>query len=1140
MTIIKKLKEKSDTSNDDVKIELKLYNLADDLEKQARNHLKRIATILPKFDIHDEKHSEKVIENIEKLLGNDSINELSCYELFLLQLSAFFHDCAMAPSDWEINTMKLTEGNEKFIIEKNSLKHDLKPPLKISTAIEYIKNNKTNIYHTFDNDVKKWIFSPSNEKALIEYLASLLVDYQNFRNGYADKFRKLKNQDEFVELNQIIRTDYIRITHHLRIETYIKHLENKFSSSFEQPAWGKKLSHDLAIICRSHGENVDFINQLSTNSQYYGSESANLQMIAIMLRLGDIIHFSFDRAPIELRSSKLFNSEYSFQQWAIKSNGVNYSIENGLISFRAYCETPEVYFKLHEYIDWIDYEILKYFKFQRQWNLNYIKDLQEKVNRKNITNDSDNFLPKLGLSFSLNQKKIIELLMGVGLYKNKYACLRELYQNSLDACRCMLSLSNVARSNMRGEIEFYLKRDEEKTYLCCRDNGIGMTKDIVEKYLLNIGNSYYKSSDFYKQQALWGGGFTPTSQFGIGILSSFMIGDRIEITSKSYNGDYLSCSIDGPHENFYYKKVSQLDRELLPVSGTIIQILLNEQSLSDKGIEKLGLLLLGIDDHLPEKFQQYLDCKDKWDNHLYNILNQFVEVIPDNISVRVKLESGNSMEIYSKPILITLDDEKLGITGEDADFIDYLNNSHRFYPLNYKFSDIEEYVENYEIKIINNSLEYITILTLPQKEFLVEGVTSLHTTPKHGATGICIDGISFERDNVIGLSHYYTDALKREGVLNFIGELRPQLSVDRTSIVAYPVECEKEAEVLSLTVLKEILNKAKYHIERFNIEPDSPVFNLLWEYIFEKIGFADTLFINELSHTEYGEIVWKGIKTITGKDISIKNFLVSKEVELKEFNLASLDILTKKIILSKLISAKSIKVQKNSLFIDCEGFLNTNLIEKRNSISDHELLIKSDEWKVDNNEYDIVSNLYPLIPERLFNLLDKMHVQIVNERLKIVHAFSNGITAFFTQSPLLISETLGLYMTENSFGKKQNEIFNFERKCSRFALFELNERFYMNKQKEVYFLVVFISPRELTKEEEKELSKIEDKEVSYTKGVKEGWSILVTSMEKENIVIIPGKCSRKELVDRLSDDFWEEYKDVTFRFTDGNIVKIHP
>jgi molecular chaperone HtpG len=104
MTILNELKIRSEKPSDSVKIELKLYNLAHDLEKKARNHLKRITNILPEFDIHDEKHSEKVVFNIEQLLA-ENVHKLSTYELFLLQLSSFFHDCAMAPSDWELNIL---------------------------------------------------------------------------------------------------------------------------------------------------------------------------------------------------------------------------------------------------------------------------------------------------------------------------------------------------------------------------------------------------------------------------------------------------------------------------------------------------------------------------------------------------------------------------------------------------------------------------------------------------------------------------------------------------------------------------------------------------------------------------------------------------------------------------------------------------------------------------------------------------------------------------------------------------------------------------------------------------------------------------------------------------------------------------
>jgi molecular chaperone HtpG len=212
MTIIDELEKRSKVHSDSVKIELKLYNLADDLEKKARNHLKRITNILPEFDIHDEKHSEKVIFNIEQLL-TDNIEKLSTYELFLLQLSSFFHDCAMAPSDWELNVLKFTEGTDKFKVSDESICHDLKEPFKISQAKNIIKENKKTFYGTFDGDVKEWLFAPDSEDDLTDYLTSMLIEYQNYRNGFAEQLRKISSSKDFENLNNFIRTDYIRATH---------------------------------------------------------------------------------------------------------------------------------------------------------------------------------------------------------------------------------------------------------------------------------------------------------------------------------------------------------------------------------------------------------------------------------------------------------------------------------------------------------------------------------------------------------------------------------------------------------------------------------------------------------------------------------------------------------------------------------------------------------------------------------------------------------------------------------------------------------------------------------------------------------------------------------------------------------------
>jgi Fe-S-cluster formation regulator IscX/YfhJ len=1141
--IIEILRQRSDPPKDDIKIELKLYNFADDLVKKCRTHLKRIITVLPEFDLHDEKHSEKVLENIEMLLGDEKLNSLSVYELFLLYLSAFFHDCAMAPSDWEINTMKLTEGNENYYQDDFSIKHDLKTPLKYSIAEKTIIINKTHLYKEFESDVKEWMFTPQKEEELIKYLSSLLIEYQNYRNGFADKLKVVKNKSEFVELNEFIRTDYIRSTHHTRIGTYIKNLETTFDNAFEQGAWGKKLAHDLSSICRAHGENSGFIEVLDTNAQYYGSESANLQFVAILLRLGDIIHFSFDRAPIDLRNSKLFKSEYSFQQWAIKSNGVNYSIDNGKISFRAYCQIPETYFKLHQYIDWIEFEIQTYFRFQRRWSVNYIDNLQDKVDRSNIKCDEETFLPKRGLGFSLNQKRIIDLLMGVGLYKDKYACLRELYQNSLDAVRCMLSQNEIDNRSTTGIIEFKINREENRTYLCCIDNGIGMTKDVIENYLLRIGNSYYKSADFYKQQAKWGSKFTPISQFGIGILSCFMIGDKIEITTKVINEEYVSCTIDGPHENFYYKKTSSKDEESIPVSGTMVKVLLNDveaSQMNNKKLSKIGLLLLGLDNHLPvpEHFRSYLSYAKNWEGHLFSKINHFVQIVPSNINLIIKIEDGSQIPISSKPILINFENKNLEIEDTDFDFIDYINNYRRVFPLSHKYEDIKNFVETYELSIPFESTEYITTFTLPKKEFVYETVRDLYAIPKISGTGICIDGIYIERNTAVGLENYYSYEMSRSGIINFFGELRPQLSVDRTSIIHYPENCEKVAEELSKLLILKLLDVVKEHISKNSISPDSVVFNLIWEYMFEKIWFADTLFINEFSYTEHGNIMLKSLNDKLVKSLSIRNFLLSEDVIIKDFNLSKIDILTKKIFLTKLISAKEINIEGSNVTLKQENIFKSNLIPRGHSYSDDDLLVCVDKWEIFNGFFDIISNLYPLVPKRLFDLLEWPHIRGAFGRIKTIYSYSNGIVAFFSQNPLLINEKLGMYIEEKDFwGREKNDIYNFEKKRSKISLFELNDRFLEAKQKERYVLVVYISPCELTAEQDKELEKYTNTDPSYIKGVREGWSLLVTSMEKENIIICPGITTREYLVSLISDDFWETYKDFKFKFTDNTIME---
>lgn len=1133
MEILEQLQTKAQESSDNgASIESQLFNLASYIEKSCRQHLKRVMTVLAEFDLHDSSHSEKVLENIEKLLGN-TINNLSSYELFLLHLSPFLHDCAMAPAEWELKLMELTEGTEEFWENDISIKNDLKPPFKLSEAIDFIE--KTPLYNSYE-EASQWLFSPSNERKMVEELSELLIDYQSYRNGHKDKICKLKSISEFKLLNNALRTSFIRDNHHIRVEKYIKNLSKIFEVKLNQAAWGKKLAKDLAKICRSHCENITYINDLDIESHYFGADTANLQMVAMLLRLGDIIHFSFDRAPIEIRASKVFESIYSFHEWAVKNNGVNYTIENGLISFKAFCETPKDYFKIHEYIDWIDAEVQNYFRFERNWKKVYISELKEKVSRDGVKHDEDVFFPVRDLKFKLNQKQILELLMGVGLYKDKYSCLRELYQNALDACRCLKSVSNL---EMKNSISFGLEREVEGVYLYCQDNGIGMTKNIIQDYLLNIGNSYYKSSDFFKLQVQWNGTFTPTSQFGIGILSCFMIGSRIDIVTRSKNEEVISCSIDGPFETFYYKTPTRLDVERVGTSGTIVKILLSN-SVSDElvttALEYPELLQLGSNIIFGDEFKKYENDFIIWKNHLFNKINSLICSPTQGIKVDVKLDNGATIEVGEKPYSYHEVEEVI----EELPFIDSLVSGNYFERPNFKYSEVTPFIETYKIFVEHQGIQVTCLISLPKKSFPFDDVSALYVSPFVGVYGVCIDGIAISHNVSIDRVVENLSVIERLALVNFTGDIRPQLSVDRTSVTSWPSNLSVLMNEVTKELVDAIIEKIKFHNQCFDLDSNSKEVNLIWNYIFNRFEFASSYLINGLMNSNVGNVIWDELCDLTVEEMTIKKFIDAKELIIYSPNKVNKSKVTEQILMGKLLFSESIHVSGNKVMVGAGHEFKLINISSNYGVRDSEILIASS-WE-ESVEYDLISDLLPLIPDKLFFALqkgDSFYRDVINDRGITINSYSNGIGSLFKQDPLMINESMGIYTEEFDRLNKgdDNKIYCFVKKRTAFWLSEINSRTEVFEEKKRNVLFVFVSPRVLSCEEEQKLSTFLDKDPEYVKGVREGWSILFTGTEKINSIIKAGLQSRADMIKAIPEEFWLNNKDTTFLFLDGTEMK---
>lgn len=86
------------------------------------------------------------------------------------------------------------------------------------------------------------------------------------------------------------------------------------------------------------------------------------------------------------------------------------------------------------------------------------------------------------LKFELDKDNILKLLIGHTLYNQANVVLRELAQNSIDACRLMNHNSKYGSTDYKPEIR--IEWDEEKRILKVSDNGTGMNEEIIKNICL--------------------------------------------------------------------------------------------------------------------------------------------------------------------------------------------------------------------------------------------------------------------------------------------------------------------------------------------------------------------------------------------------------------------------------------------------------------------------------------------------------------------------------------------------------------------------------------------------------------------------------------------------------------------------------
>jgi heat shock protein beta len=144
------------------------------------------------------------------------------------------------------------------------------------------------------------------------------------------------------------------------------------------------------------------------------------------------------------------------------------------------------------------------------------------------------------------------------LYKNKEIFLRELISNASDALDKIrfLSLTDKSVLGDKEELTIRIKVDREARMIHITDTGIGMTKDDLIKFLGTIAKS--DTSEFLnRMQDAQGESKESASmsdligQFGVGFYSSFLVADKVIVTSKNNADDQYIWESDSTSFNVF-------------------------------------------------------------------------------------------------------------------------------------------------------------------------------------------------------------------------------------------------------------------------------------------------------------------------------------------------------------------------------------------------------------------------------------------------------------------------------------------------------------------------------------------------------------------------------------------------------------
>jgi len=484
-----------------------LVNITDEghpMRRLLQSRMRDVEVILRKagtspkdFTLHDADHSFRVAELIVELIPADVFSFLSAYELGFLILAAYLHDIGMNP-EWD-----LIAGHVGYL-----------------AGFDHPKLNDSQLW-----EFRRWLHA---------------------RQGSGFK-TPVTNPWEIQELV----TYYTRSRHNDWSAAWIRsYFERDLAALYQ--GW----IEDLVSLCKSHHWGF---RELSTPEfeprEISKQDLIHRRYLAILLRIADILDNDPERVPnVILRHRAIARS--SQVHWE-RPMYMNLTVSNARqIHIAGYPVSALLQKAIVDTVESIDTELTLCDKLIRLHPLDahpgrrlpHRWDLEPRTRTSIAASSSFEFIDG---AFRPNTAKLLNLLSGKQLYGGVFAAIRELVMNAFDAVQEQMARRQLGDSEYTQEyrrklaetywVRLHLQVSDAGAILTCRDNGVGMSKEIIEKFLLVSGEAMSPQlSDLQLACRDHGIPFHRSGEFGIGVLSYFMLADHISFRTmhpQEVNGE---------------------------------------------------------------------------------------------------------------------------------------------------------------------------------------------------------------------------------------------------------------------------------------------------------------------------------------------------------------------------------------------------------------------------------------------------------------------------------------------------------------------------------------------------------------------------------------------------------------------------